>query len=602
MVFIAQANLIFAFLNPLLQLIDTKRRSFSNFAFYNLLISILFLSFFYITDCFQVINVAQNSSLHQPIIYKISALWGNHEGSMLLFCLFLSFWQFLSLRIKSNLNPQKISFVIAAINSCFLFFILFFGNPFFLSPIENLTGLGLNPILQDSFLTIHPPILYLGYTSTILSFTYAIIALHERKIDQNLWEKLKIFNMFSWVLMLIGITLGSWWAYKELGWGGVWFWDPVENISLLPFLCSTALVHTLKTVRGNPKFQKINLFLSALNFCLCAHGFFLTRSGILQSIHTFAIDKSHALVLFALTSAIILSSLSYFFCQQKHFSASKNRLNYSGKFIYLEFILSITILIIIYFSIIYPIFFRFWHGREVLVSEQFFNQNLFILLLCTIFLMSILDFRKKKFFSYKILAALLINLLISWIFRIPITKISILAQIILFLSSVLCWISIIDLFCYFFYKRKRNLNMLIAHLGFGVLFIGLIVSNCLEKIYQIDLCSGQEEMNLRLVGFIKEKKENHLSITAQLMLEDRQIFYPQIKFFPINNSQVAEPYIKKKIFYDLHVVMTDFFKQNDSAKFTIEFKPLINLVWLGVILMIMGSLNFFKKGFIKKIK
>lgn len=591
LVFFAHFNLICALINPFFVI---KGRFFSNISFINLFFATLILIFFYLTDNFQILNVWQNSSSLQPLLYKITGFYGNHEGSMLLFCLMISFWQMLSWYIKTDLPREKIALLISIINSFFLVFIIFYSNPFLTTALIEKNGLGLNPILQDYAIAIHPPILYLGYTCSIILFSLTIIALWQQKIDQNLFDKLKFFNMISWGFLLIGISLGGWWAYKELGWGGVWFWDPVENISLLPFLVSTGLVHTLKSVRGNPKFIKINLLCSILTFCFCINGFFLTRSGILQSVHTFASDKSRAIVLFLITSIIIITAISYFFYKQGKFSIIKKRLNTSGKMIYLELFFNSIFIAIIYFAIIYPIIFQFFKQQEIVIQSSFFNQTLFFPLLSTFILMSVVDFRKKKFFSYKIITTFFCTTILFFIFSIPLSKLNFISLVILYFSIALSTICIIDLFFYFFFKRRRNLSMIFAHLGFGILFCGLMISNNLDQIYEKQMNIGDNFADITVKNFLKEKKSNYIAITAQVSFHDNKknfIFYPQIKFFPIEGMQIVEPFIHKNLFYDLHIIMTDFSGDNNSANFVFEYKPMINLIWLGIFFMLCGYMN-----------
>lgn len=599
LVWFAQCNLICAFLNPFFA---QKGRLWSGISFINLLFATLTLIFFYLADNFQVLNVWQNSSSIQPLLYKITGFYGNHEGSMLLFCFMISFWQIIAWRIKIDLPREKIALLISIVNSLFLFFILFYGNPFFTTAFTENNGLGLNPILQDTAIAIHPPMLYLGYTSSIILFSMTLIALWQQKIDQKLFEKLKFFNMITWIFLLIGIALGSWWAYTELGWGGVWFWDPVENISLLPFLTSLSLLHTLKSVRGNPKFQNINTLFSILTFCFCVNGFFLTRSGVLQSIHTFAVDKERAIALFLITLAIIIPAIGYFFYKQKSILIAQKKYNTTGKIIFLEFIINAVFITIIYFSIIYPLIFQFFKQQEISINADFFSKTLFFPLLLALIFMGTIDFRKKKFFSYKIIATSIFTLIIFFIFSSPLAKLNFLSFAILECSIFLSIICIIDLFFYFFCKRKRNLNMLFAHLGFGILLCGLIISNGLEQVYEHHMSVGDQFMNMTVKNFLKERNKNYFAITAQILLQNAKkfyTFYPQIKFFPIEGIQVAEPFIHRAFFYDLHVIMTDFSSENNSANFFVEYKPLMNLIWLGFFCMCGGGISFFIKVFKK---
>ena len=282
---------------------DKKILKFNTLAAFGLLffisLSFLCLVYSYIVSDFSVSNVFQNSHTTKPLIYKIAAVWGNHEGSMILWLLVLVVFNFFIFRLYNKSNLYFITKVLqthAFITIGFLLFTLFTSNPFdkiFPVPEE---GLGFNPILQDPALAIHPPLLYIGYVgfSSAFSFSVAIMLFEDKKINNRiLWfSYMRPFVLTAWTFLTIGITFGSIWAYYELGWGGWWFWDPVENASLMPWLLGTALVHSLLIVQKKKIMQNWVLLLAILSFLLSVLGTFLVRSGILTSVQTFALDPS----------------------------------------------------------------------------------------------------------------------------------------------------------------------------------------------------------------------------------------------------------------------------------------------------------------------
>ena len=286
------------------------------------LISFFSLMYSYVISDFSVINVFQNSHTTKPLIYKIAGVWGNHEGSMLLWLIVLSIINYFIFRLYNQNNLLLISKTLqvqAVIIIGFLLFILLTSNPLETTfPIPS-NGLGFNPILQDPALAIHPPLLYIGYVGFSAAFSFSIATMSLKDIDKVPWYRyMKSFVAVAWTFLTIGIAFGSIWAYYELGWGGWWFWDPVENAALMPWLLGTALFHSLITVERKKSLQAWVLFLAILSFLLSIIGTFLVRSGVLTSVHTFALDPtrgiyiltfitllgSYALILFSLKSKI----------------------------------------------------------------------------------------------------------------------------------------------------------------------------------------------------------------------------------------------------------------------------------------------------------
>ena len=302
------------------QLVSINVFKFVFFQLISVLLSFIFLVFSFVNSDFSNETVYNNSHSAKPLLYKISGTWGNHEGSLLLCLLVLTLFIFLFL-LTSKREPKKYQIFTLLFQQIiivgFFLFLLFTSNPFnHLFPIPE-EGLGLNPILQDPILAIHPPILYLGYIGSSIIFSSSLAAIIQNYVESEWAKSLKKWIIASWFFLTIGILLGSIWAYYELGWGGFWFWDPVENISLMPWLCLTALMHSIIVLEKRNLLASWTLVLSIATFTLSMCGTFLVRSGILNSVHTFANDPERGIFILIFLFFLILASLFIFFVLYK---------------------------------------------------------------------------------------------------------------------------------------------------------------------------------------------------------------------------------------------------------------------------------------------
>src|SRR5260221_7391103 len=269
----------------------------------------------YVTSDFSISNVANNSHTAKPLIYKISGVWGNHEGSMMLWILVMALFGCPVGWFGGNLRPTLRARTIAIqglIGAAFIAFILFTSNPFIRIIPAPLEGNGLNPLLQDPGLAFHPPMLYLGYVGFSLTFSFAVAALIEGRVDPAWARWVRPWTLAAWSSLTLGIALGSWWAYYELGWGGWWFWDPVENASFMPWLVGTALLHSAIVVEKRDALKRWTVLLAILTFALSLMGTFLVRSGVLTSVHAFAVDPARGLFILALLGVVIGGSLTLY--------------------------------------------------------------------------------------------------------------------------------------------------------------------------------------------------------------------------------------------------------------------------------------------------
>jgi len=376
-------SLLFS-ISQFISLKKNKNRSIISISVVGLLISsissFLILIYSYLVSNFSILNVFQNSHTTKPLIYKLSAAWGNHEGSMLLWIVVLTLFNFLIYKLlnkKNSIFILKTLEVQIVIIIGFILFTIITSNPFKeVFPVPD-NGLGFNPILQDPALAIHPPLLYIGYVgfSAVFSMSVATLILSD---NQKLsWHSyMRPFVLLSWTFLSTGIALGSLWAYYELGWGGWWFWDPVENASFMPWLLGTALLHSLIVVQKKRSLQAWVLLLGILTFLLSVIGTFLVRSGILTSVHTFALDPSRGIYILTLT--IFLGSYSlYLFATRSKSFLDKNYFSFFSKegSILINNIFMIIVCGIVFLGTIYPLLIEALTNNKISVGEPYFNYG-----------------------------------------------------------------------------------------------------------------------------------------------------------------------------------------------------------------------------------
>ena len=294
--------------------IDIDYRVLSRAPFFASLLAFTLLIYIFVSSDFNYQLVVNNSHSEKPLIYKIAGAWGNHEGSLLLWILVLTIFNFIF--SYSKIRPVDFKKNVMAFQSLMIFgftlFLLFTSNPFLETEITVNEGLGLNPVLQDLLLAIHPPILYVGYVGYSIVLSFAVGGMISNKIDREWAEWLHPWVLIAWIFLTLGIGLGSFWAYYELGWGGYWFWDPVENASLMPWLAGTALFHCVIILKKKNILQSWTILLSILTFSLSLIGTFLVRSGILNSVHTFASDPARGLFILIFLAIILIISFTLY--------------------------------------------------------------------------------------------------------------------------------------------------------------------------------------------------------------------------------------------------------------------------------------------------
>ena len=569
-------------------------------------ISFLTLIYAFVTSDFSNETVYNNSHTTKPLFYKISGTWGNHEGSLLLWLLVLTIFLFIFTVESKNLSQRYRTLTLffqQIIIFGFLLFILFTSNPFSnLFPIPN-EGTGLNPILQDPALAIHPPILYLGYVGTSIIFSSALAAIISGSINKSWASHIKKWVLVSWVFLSIGILLGSIWAYYELGWGGFWFWDPVENVSLMPWLCLTALLHTIFTLEKRDIFHSWAVILSITTFSLSMSGTFLVRSGILNSIHTFANDPSRGVfILCFLFILIFLSILIYFFYQKtikenltKPYLISKETAVLLNN-LFMMFFLSVVLI-----GTVYPIFLEVINNEKISIGPPFYHKLLIPFLIPFLFFMAIgpnIKWINDKIgkINFTQVSIFIISIIVSYFF-VKKYGVSYLLSLPLFILSIfLFFITIKD-----FFGKKVNISQKISHFGFSLLILSILLNGVLSKEFSSNMKVGDERKFLnKTIKFesIKViKEQNYQSLIGEFNIKDENnslSLKPELRIYDQPQTITSEADISSTIFSDNFLVF-NVLKNDGFYNVRYQIKPFMIWIWISVILISFGGLISLKK-------
>ena len=570
------------------------------------IISFLTLIYAFVTSDFSNETVYNNSHTTKPLFYKISGTWGNHEGSLLLWLLVLTIFLFIFTVESKNLSQRYRTLTLffqQIIIFGFLLFILFTSNPFSnLFPIPN-EGTGLNPILQDPALAIHPPILYLGYVGTSIIFSSALAAIISGSINKSWASHIKKWVLVSWVFLSIGILLGSIWAYYELGWGGFWFWDPVENVSLMPWLCLTALLHTIFTLEKRDIFHSWAVILSITTFSLSMSGTFLVRSGILNSIHTFANDPSRGVfILCFLFLLIFLSILIYFFYQKtikenltKPYLISKETAVLLNN-LFMMFFLSVVLI-----GTVYPIFLEVINNEKISIGPPFYHKLLIPFLIPFLFFMAIgpnIKWINDKIgkINFTQVSIFIISIIVSYFF-VKKYGVSYLLSLPLFILSIfLFFITIKD-----FFGKKVNISQKISHFGFSLLILSILLNGVLSKEFSSNMKVGDERKFLnKTIKFesIKViKEQNYQSLIGEFNIKDENnslSLKPELRIYDQPQTITSEADISSTIFSDNFLVF-NVLKNDGFYNVRYQIKPFMIWIWISVILISFGGLISLKK-------
>ena len=593
--------------------IAKKSISSNIFIFTSLQLIFVFLSFIclvisFINSDFSNEIVYNNSHTTKPLFYKISGTWGNHEGSLLLCLLILVLFIFIFL-ITSKREPKKYQIFTLLFQEIiiigFFLFLLITSNPFnhlFPAPKE---GLGLNPILQDPLLAIHPPILYLGYMGSSIILSSSIAAIIQNYVNSQWAKNLKNWVIISWFFLTIGIILGSIWAYYELGWGGFWFWDPVENISLMPWLCLTALVHSVIVLEKRSLLATWTLVLSISSFTLSMCGIFLVRSGILNSIHAFANDPKRGVFILIFLFLLIIISLFIFFIfykeikiEQKNFLFSKEISVLINNW-FMMYFLSVVLI-----GTVYPIFLEVIANEKISVGPPFYNKLLIPFLIPFLFFMSIGPSMKWirhniKLINVRLILLFLLSSFVSYLILIRANLNTLFTTVLLVVSIYLFFITVRD----FFIKNQKNFSQKISHFGFSLLILSIILNGIFssEVITNIKIGEKYEFSNgsIYFENIKSSKKQNYMSFVGTFRIIENNnkeiLLRPELRIFNQPITITSEADIKTNFIGDKFLVM-NLVKGNEYYNIRYQTKPFMIWIWLSAILMGSGALiNFFKR-------
>jgi len=569
------------------------------------LLSFFSLMYAYVVSDFSNYNVFQNSHSNKPLIYKISGTWGNHEGSMLLWLCILSIFSFFFSFTKNiEDNFQKLTLIIQAfLHILFGLFIVFTSNPFLVNSILVNEGLGLNPILQDPGLAVHPPILYAGYVGYSIVFSIAIAGLFQNTDDEWLYVAKK-WSLISWTFLTGGIALGSYWAYYELGWGGWWFWDPVENISLMPWIAGLALVHSLMMVRGEQAIKKWIVFLSILCFSLSVFGTFLVRSGILTSVHSFAADASRGIFILLIFFIVTGFGFLVFLLKEPKKSNALNLLFINKvSALVINNILMIIATLTILLGTIYPIIIEVLYNKRISVGGPYFNSTVIPIMIPGFLLMSIapiLSWQTNKINNSKkyVLAFIILSVLV--ILQSYFLDFNTWGFVGLLLGFWIILASIIAIFSS--YKIKINIkffkiiNPHVAHIGVGIAIIGITCSSVFQNELDFNLNEGDKfNVNGKTVLFEKIETTNEInfqSLRGKFLFDIEKNQSKEIEagknYYPVSKMITSEAGILHQWNKDIYFILGD--QKNNEWFVKVLINPFVSFIWLGVIIMIYSGL------------
>jgi len=586
-------------------LLDSKILSFTFLQFFFVVISFLCLVFSFIISDFSNETVFNNSHTTKPLFYKISGTWGNHEGSLLLWLLVLTlFILVFLLRTKNQQIKYQILTLVfqQVIIIGFFVFLIKTSNPFnylFPPPEE---GLGLNPILQDPALAIHPPILYLGYVGSSIIFSSVLAATCLNMISPSWASHIKYWILISWIFLTLGILLGSIWAYYELGWGGFWFWDPVENVSLMPWLALTTLLHCILVLERKSILTSWVIILSISTFTLSMCGTFLVRSGILNSVHTFANDPERGLFILIFLFALIFLSLFIFFFFHK------DERNNPQSFFWLSKESSILInnwfmmyfLSVILIGTVYPIFLDVISSEKISVGPPFYHKLIIPFLVPFLIMMAIGPKLKwiKSQLEDKIylISTLFISLLLAFLVLKNFDENILINTILISSALYLLLITLRD----FFTQKYKNISQNIAHFGFSLLILSILFNNLFSSEIITNLKVGEtfENSKTKIVfeSISQKKEKNYNSIVANFRIQNangqNDKLSPELRIYNQPVIATSEADIKTTIMSDKFIVI-NLVQNQDFFNVRYQVKPFMLWIWLSVILISIGGLISF---------
>ena len=571
-------------------------------------VSIGILAYSFATDDFTLEYVAAHSNSQLPTFFKVAATWGGHEGSILFWLFTLSLWlvafAFFSRKNDRTFSAQTLS-LLGLICLGFAIFILFYSNPFgraFPAPAE---GRDLNPMLQDIGLIFHPPLLYVGYVGFAVNFAMSISALIFNRSAQAIARAMRAWVLVSWLFLTLGIVLGAWWAYYELGWGGWWFWDPVENASLMPWLLGLALLHSLMVTEKQGVFSYWTTLFSLLAFAFSVLGTFIVRSGALTSVHAFALDSSRGYVLLLIFFLLTVGSLSLFALRTNtNESAVKFPLiSKTGAILGLNIVLTVAT-VSTFLGTFYPMLFQAMSWGSISVGAPYFNSIFLPLLTLVLFAMaatlclSWFKADKKRFFKRLLLlipaAVIAYGMIWNALQNDGALRFHFFAYVLLTLAI---WVLFVTLWQNWTKVRLAYFGMILAHCGVAIATMGAVMSSYFGSELGVRL-APQQSQQLGQFEFHYDRFSNEIgpNFTAEVAFfsvskqgKPYADIVPERRYYDVRTMTMSEVGLDAGFWGDLYIVMGDNLGKGEFT-FRLHYKPLIRWLWLGGILMALGAL------------
>jgi cytochrome c-type biogenesis protein CcmF len=581
-------------------------------------LAMLSLMHAYVVSDFTVINVVQNSHTDKPLLYQITGVWGNHEGSMLLWVFMLSLCAAAVALFSDNLPPALRARVLAVqgmIALGFLLFILLTSNPFLRTFPPAPNGNGLNPVLQDPGLAFHPPFLYLGYVGFSVAFAFAVAALIEGRVDAAWARWVRPWTLASWCALTIGIAMGSWWAYYTLGWGGWWFWDPVENASFMPWLVGTALIHSSIVVEKRDTLKSWTILLAIITFSLSLVGTFLVRSGVLTSVHAFATDPERGTFILLLLITAIGGSLTLYAIRAPALKGGGlfAPLSREGALVLNNLLLSCGCATV-FLGTLYPLFLDAMNGPKLSVGFPFFNRTFAPMMVPMIVAVGVgpmlawkrgdlLGALQRLWVAY-IATALTVLVAFYVTYGGPVLAVFGLSLAAWLAAAVLTeFAERVRLFRAPFsdsIRRAVNLprsayGMSFAHFGLAVSVAGFAASAYAKEAIEILKPGGKIDIagyELTLDGVTRIPGPNYTADDAAIRVtrggELVTVMHPERRFFPLQQQTTSETSIRTNLLADLYVALGD---SDTEGNWTVRVyrKPLVPWIWIGCVIMAFGG-------------
>lgn len=585
-----------------------------------LALTISFGSLFYLftVNDFSVQYVVNNSNSTLPLQYRLSAVWGSHEGSLLLWIWLLALWA-VSVAAFSRQMPEeavaRVLSIMGLISIGFLLFILFSSNPFARTfPNFPADGRELNPMLQDVGLIFHPPLLYMGYVGFSVAFAFAIASLMTGRLDTAWARWSRPWTMAAWVFLTLGIVLGSWWAYYELGWGGWWFWDPVENASLMPWIAGTALIHSLAVTEKRSTFKAWTVLLAILAFSLCLLGTFLVRSGILVSVHAFASDPTRGLYILAYLVLVIGGSLLLYAFQGSKIKSLDNYERYSREsMLLINNILLMAFLSVVFLGTILPLIHKQIGLGSISIGAPFFDQMFVILMVPFAFILGIgplVKWRRDQISAIRtpvLISLVLMTVLgfaLPYLFADRITATSVLGVM---MAAIIVILSLYELhqrathrhtfFSGIFKLSRSHWGMVLAHVGVAMTVFGIAFSQnfSIEKDVRMNVGDQVQilDYNFEFKGIKITDGANYQGGTAEIAITKNGHYEATLnaekRFYNVSKMGMTEAAIDWGFSRDLYAALGEKL-EDGSWGVRLYYKPFIRWIWIGGLFMALGGL------------